>query len=141
MSEKLYVVLMVFLVVMIGETVPTFASSVDASLGQLTVHITNGFYYNEKPLVMHCWSEDDDLGEHTLWKDNEFHFSFRESFIGWTHFYCEMHHDKQFKKIDVYDSAKEYIKCTYTLNCYWMVDEGGFFFSRNNKLWYKIYDW
>ncbi|KAK1566889.1 hypothetical protein Q3G72_005603 [Acer saccharum] len=126
---------------MIGETVPTFASSVDASLGQLTVHITNGFYYNEKPLVMHCWSEDDDLGEHTLWKDNEFHFSFRESFIGWTHFYCEMHHDKQFKKIDVYDSAKEYTKCTYTLNCYWMVDEGGFFFSRNNKLWYKIYDW
>ncbi|TXG65482.1 hypothetical protein EZV62_006757 [Acer yangbiense] len=108
---------------MIGETVPTFASSVDASLGQLTVHITNGFYYNEKPLVMHCWSEDDDLGEHTLWKDNEFHFSFRESFIGWTHFYCEMYHDKRFKKIDVYDSAKEYIKCTYTLNCYWMVSD------------------
>ncbi|KAK0602794.1 hypothetical protein LWI29_037004 [Acer saccharum] len=71
---------------MIGETAPTFASSVDASLGKYTVHITNGFYYNEKPLVIHCWSEDDDLGEHTLWKDlgehtlwkdDEFHFSFR----------------------------------------------------------------
>ncbi|KAK4852477.1 hypothetical protein QYF36_024524 [Acer negundo] len=126
---------------MIGETAPTFASSVDASLGKYTVHITNGFYYNEKPLVIHCWSEDDDLGEHTLWKNDEFHFSFKESFFRWTHFYCEMRHDKKFKQIDVYDDKKERIKCTYTLTCYWIVDEDGFFFSINNKFWSKIYDW
>lgn len=45
--------------------------------------VTNGFSTNDNPLVIHCKSKGDDLGEHTLL---EFHF--RVTLVGFTHFWC-----------------------------------------------------
>ncbi|KAL5781292.1 hypothetical protein ACOSP7_006321 [Xanthoceras sorbifolium] len=106
-----------------------------------TVHIMNNFSSNQNPLKMHCWSNDDDLGEHTLWMKNEFYFSFREKFFGWTHFWCEMHHGTQVKTFDVYSTRTRAFKCPSTFNCYWSVRDDGFYFSDDLEKWDKYIGW
>ncbi|TXG58880.1 hypothetical protein EZV62_016709 [Acer yangbiense] len=74
--------------------------------------------------------------------DNEFQFSFRDSIISRTHFWCKMHHDTQTKNsIDVYDDENERIKCPSTSNCYWLVDQYAFFFSQDQEYWSIVSYW
>ncbi|KAK1561922.1 hypothetical protein Q3G72_003143 [Acer saccharum] len=75
------------------------------------VSITNEFNNNNDPLVMHCWSHDDDLGVHTLWKNGEWHWEFGNKFLGRTHFLCNMKHGNKEKTVDVYDSSKQELEC------------------------------
>ncbi|OMP09182.1 Plant self-incompatibility S1 [Corchorus olitorius] len=110
------------------------------------VHILNGFEDNAKPLLLHCRSEDDDLGNHTLWKGNEFRFKFRLHWIKITHFTCNF--DWASKKLDditVFkdgrDGEAESSKCADTGNCFWKAAVDGLYFSTNNQHWVKKFDW
>ncbi|KAJ0091863.1 hypothetical protein Patl1_26797 [Pistacia atlantica] len=105
------------------------------------VHIINGFTSNENPLITHCKSKDNDLGEHVLWMNNEFMFKFRKNIFGTTCFWCDMRHGSAQKTIDVFRVGHESNKCHGTGNCFWSVREDGFYFSDNNQSWIKMYDW
>ncbi|KAJ0034069.1 hypothetical protein Pint_26184 [Pistacia integerrima] len=106
------------------------------------VHIINGFSNNDNPLIIHCYSKDDnDIGEHVLWMNNEFKFKFKKNIFGTTRFWCDMRHGSTQKTIDVFRVGHESNKCHDTGNCFWSVREDGFFFSVDNQSWNKMYDW
>ncbi|KAL5851370.1 hypothetical protein ACOSQ3_006488 [Xanthoceras sorbifolium] len=106
------------------------------------VEVTNNLSSNNKPLVMHCWSHDDDLDVHTLWNSQGWDWKFGQKFLGRTHFLCEMKHDTKEKTIDVFDSNNERLSCDISLKCSWSVRDDGFYFDAGNyKGFFKIYEW
>ncbi|KAL5784217.1 hypothetical protein ACOSQ2_006609 [Xanthoceras sorbifolium] len=134
-----YFFLITILMVFISQTQTAFAIAIHP---RYTVHITNDFNNNDNPLVMHCWSRDDDLGVHTLWKTNEWHWGFRNKIFGRTHFWCNMKHGTKEKTIDVYDSDNWAMTCPDKHHCYWSVkDDGFYFFQEFRKSFLKYYDW
>ncbi|KAK3212298.1 hypothetical protein Dsin_017004 [Dipteronia sinensis] len=76
-----------------------------------TVRITDEFGNNDDPLVIHCWSHDNDLDVHTLWMKNGWHWEFGHKFLGRTHFVCNMTHSIKEKTVDVYDTNNNSLKC------------------------------
>ncbi|KAJ4833319.1 hypothetical protein Tsubulata_029648, partial [Turnera subulata] len=58
---------------------------------KFTVHVTNAFTNDDQPLLLHCWSRDQDLGNHTLYSGGDFSFHFQQRFLPpATHFTCDM---------------------------------------------------
>ena len=115
-------------------------------LPNYTVFIRNAFNNNDDPLVMHCWSHDDDLGVHTLWMDNVWHWKFGNKILLRTHFVCNMKHGNKEKTIDVYDTynneLNKELRCDGSMFCRWIVrDDGFYFFSEKRLNIIKIYDW
>ncbi|OMP09173.1 Plant self-incompatibility S1 [Corchorus olitorius] len=106
------------------------------------VHIVNGFADNAKPLVIHCRSKDDDLGEHTLWKGQEFRFEFGISWVKSTHFSCNFKWGlKKLDNISVFKHGIETWSCKATGLCFWKAAADGIYFSNNNQNWEKRFDW
>ncbi|PIN24465.1 hypothetical protein CDL12_02816 [Handroanthus impetiginosus] len=54
------------------------------------VHITRYLPPNSSSLKLHCASKNDDLGYHTLSKNQDFHWSFCENIIPNTLFFCHL---------------------------------------------------
>lgn len=104
------------------------------------VHVINGFGTNKNPLVIHCRSKDDDLGEHSLWLKDEFEFKFGVSFILGTRFWCSMQCGAKNRTIDVFGET-EYGLCSNTGNCFWKPYERGILFSVDNTNWRERYYW
>ena len=133
---------MISLVVLVIVPTPSFAYSL---LDHYTLHVINDFKTNEKPLVIHCWTDNSgshDLGERTLWKLDEFSVRFRERFLRLTHYWCQMRHDQLYKeRIVLYDSNGPQFKCLKGKNCYWSIREDGFFFSEDQQNWVKYQAW
>ncbi|OMP09171.1 Plant self-incompatibility S1 [Corchorus olitorius] len=108
------------------------------------VHILNGFEDNAKPLLVHCRSKNDDLGNQILWKGKEFQFEFRIHWFKTTHFTCNF--DWASKKLDditVFknDQHAESYACVATGNCFWKAAMDGLYFSNNDQNWVKKFDW
>ncbi|KAJ8440683.1 hypothetical protein Cgig2_005117 [Carnegiea gigantea] len=84
------------------------------------VKITNGLSQN-KDLLVHCKSKDDDLGEHPLKSGESYEFSFRQKFMWKSLFFCGYTFDgaKQFS--DVYNG--ETMECRE--HCWWEIKETG----------------
>lgn len=133
-----------FLAITLNACIIIAQASPDASGLSLKcrVHIMNDLSNNDEPLIIHCHSNDDDLGEHTLWMKNEFSFQFRENVWRYTHFWCSMRilNSKE-TTVDVYRAYHETDKCQDTGNCFWSVREDGFYFSNDQKSWEKRYNW
>ncbi|KAJ0538546.1 putative plant self-incompatibility S1 [Helianthus annuus] len=103
------------------------------------VHITNAEIDN---LMVHCKSNDDDLGDKNLIFEESFEFHFRQNFLFTTEFFCT------FRSVTPY--ADRVIKSTTVIvfdayisarlcgdgdprNCYWSVRDDGFYVSKDNK--------
>ncbi|KAK6265923.1 hypothetical protein QUC31_016760 [Theobroma cacao] len=135
---------MLFLACCSFQTLPASAAEVDKLMVRLRykVHILNGFADNAKPLIIHCHSRDDDLGEHTLWKDQEFRFKFIVHFVKTTHFVCDFNWgSKSLDNISVFKNDAETSSCRATGNCFWKAEEDGIYFSNNDQNWVKRFDW
>lgn len=106
-------------------------------LDPFDVHITDGEVDN---LMVHCKSLDDDLGDKNLAPNQFFHWRFRQNFLFTTVFTCtfrSMTSDNQELKtltFDVFDLMIS-TKCSADdpRNCYWLVRNDGFYFSKENK--------
>ncbi|KAL6971160.1 hypothetical protein U1Q18_030840 [Sarracenia purpurea var. burkii] len=100
-----------------------------------TVHILNRFPLGG--LTFHCKSGDDDLGEQAPEAGQEFNWTFRESIIGTTLFFCSFKFGGRSQTFNVFDGTIRK-QCK---QCYWLVNGDGFFFSNDNSSYRKLHDW
>ncbi|KAK3017543.1 hypothetical protein RJ639_007415 [Escallonia herrerae] len=113
------------------------------------LHVISRIPQSYPPLTIRCQSKDDDLGYHTLYAGDDFHWRFRNNVIGTTLFFCHFWWDSKQKVFDVFNMKVWADKCKVnnfgSLNtCYWMVNNLGFFFTNRyseSGYWEKIYDW
>ncbi|KZV34049.1 hypothetical protein F511_02822 [Dorcoceras hygrometricum] len=105
------------------------------------VHIINGFKNNSNPLKVHCRSKDDDLGEHKLGINGEISWHFKVRLDGSTLFYCDAKKGQHSKHFNAFDATVEGSKCDISSHCYWLLAEGGFYFSTDNFTWMKQFEW
>ncbi|KAJ0091855.1 hypothetical protein Patl1_26798 [Pistacia atlantica] len=138
--------LVIFLIIFHISQAPALACNEEVVIIRFKykVHIINGFTSNENPLIAHCKSKDNDIGEHVLWMNNEFKFEFKKNIFGTTRFWCDMRHGSVQKTIDVFrvgHESYESVYCHYTGNCFWSTREDGFYFSNDNESWLKRYEW
>ncbi|KAB2031958.1 hypothetical protein ERO13_D05G318200v2 [Gossypium hirsutum] len=135
---------MLMLASCISQTPVSYAKSVDNLVIRFRykVHIINGLPDNAKPLELSCHSNDDDLGHHTLWKDQEFRFKFGIHFWKKTHFVCNFSWgSKSLNDITVFVNEVETRTCRETGNCFWKVETDGIYFSNNDQNWEKRFNW
>ncbi|KAL5848454.1 hypothetical protein ACOSQ4_006467 [Xanthoceras sorbifolium] len=134
------ILIITILLVFMSQTQTSFAIDLNP---KYTVRITNGFDNNDYPLIMQCWSHDDDLVyTSTLWKTNEWHWQFHNKFLGRTHFLCNFEHGRKEKTVDVYDTDQNYLKCTLSKNCNWIVkDDAFYFYNEGEKQWMGYFLW
>ncbi|KAK4730594.1 hypothetical protein R3W88_023582 [Solanum pinnatisectum] len=111
------------------------------------VHIINALPPNSKPLALHCKSGDDDLGNKTIPMHDEFDIYFNEKLFGGTLFFCHFWWNSKTIVFDVYNnhvSKNCGVKDIVTDECYWRVQEDGFYFNGHRDpidRYVKKYDW
>lgn len=104
------------------------------------VHIINALSHDI--LNLHCYSYNDDLGEHTLGVGGDFTFKFGQSPIYVTRFWCDMKYGSSHSTtVDVWTAKIGDKHCCHTRECFWSVREDGFYLSDNNQSWVKWYNW
>uniref|UniRef100_A0A516IJZ6 S-protein homolog n=1 Tax=Turnera subulata TaxID=218843 RepID=A0A516IJZ6_9ROSI len=117
--------------------------NLDPFRNHYTVHVINGFSNNDQPMLIHCWSRNDDLGHHTLYIGGDFNFRFGLRIVPpSTHFYCDFKRgEKHLSEVTVFDEDEVLGLCNWTQKCYWRGQEDGLFFSNDNSSWKKLYMW
>ncbi|KAK8614892.1 hypothetical protein V6N13_068681 [Hibiscus sabdariffa] len=94
------------------------------------VHVVNGLS-NNKILLVHCKSKDDDLGEHHLSVGSETQWHFKINLIRSTLFFCYMasESDHVHVRLDVfwYDSKLFYM-CNWE-HCIWIAKDDGIYLT------------
>ncbi|KAF6176262.1 hypothetical protein GIB67_023553 [Kingdonia uniflora] len=106
------------------------------------IHVVNDLWPGT-PLIVHCKSKDDDLGEHSLDYQEAFSWHFRENFLGTTLFWCFMkwkdgNGNWAYENHDVFKTCESMrIGCRSDLT--WSAQsEGLYLLHKNGKdLWYK----
>nr|KJB26084.1 hypothetical protein B456_004G224300 [Gossypium raimondii] len=90
------------------------------------VHTVNDLS-NNKTLLVHCKSRDDDLGIHNLTVGTEFYWKFRPRIFGGTLFWCYMAYDNLHAAFKVFwEDPSLYAKCNYG-DCYWIARDDGIY--------------
>ncbi|KAJ9190435.1 hypothetical protein P3X46_001639 [Hevea brasiliensis] len=108
------------------------------------VHVINGLSSNNNPLLLHCESLDDDLGNHTLYVGGDFNFKFGLKVLGGkTIFTCDFKWDLKHQHVFVFrDSIEASTCCVGDDNCYWRAQDDGIYFKVDGQQnWEKQYDW
>ncbi|KAI3474342.1 hypothetical protein Pfo_029174 [Paulownia fortunei] len=105
------------------------------------VYVANNLGLNSQPLVVHCASKDDDLGNHTLAIRQSFNWNFCESYFERTLFFCHFWWGSKNKQFNVFSSNHK--KDCYNFACYWEARVDGIYFSGNYPPMSldKKYDW
>ncbi|KAL8547470.1 hypothetical protein ACS0TY_006986 [Phlomoides rotata] len=93
-----------------------------------TVHISNGLPGNPT-LSVHCYSGNDDLGNHSLNNTDEYNWSFCPLFFAQTVFHCDFKWANKEAHFEVYNDRVG-DKCA---NCFFLAMEDGFYLSYKNK--------
>lgn len=105
------------------------------------VHIINGFKNNSKPLMVHCWSGDDDIGQHSLHVGQQIAWHFRVNWLGSTQFTCKVKHGTRAKQFYAFSAPIEGSECAGDGQCYWLIVEDGFYFSKDDFTWMRKFAW
>ncbi|KAL7148531.1 hypothetical protein ABFS83_06G184700 [Erythranthe nasuta] len=106
------------------------------------VYIISHLPRDSEPLKLHCVSRDDDLGFHTLHTDEEFHWSFCESFlIPRTIFTCQLWWGSKKKSFDAF--KQPWFEPVVRDHSYWVARSDGIYFFDNGLPEGHIerYDW
>lgn len=103
-------------------------------LNRFDVHIRSNLPSNSEPLLVHCESKDDDLGNHTLTTDQEFHFHFCERPFT-TLFHCHLQWGKKGNSFEAYN-AKWHGNPCHGSDCVWVAKTDGIYLGID-----KRYDW
>ncbi|KAK4732709.1 hypothetical protein R3W88_025697 [Solanum pinnatisectum] len=104
----------------------------------MEVHIFNKLPFNLLPLQIHCESGDDDLGQHSLAIDEDYHWRFCEAFMGSTLYFCQFQWGIRYKKFNVFNDVEyclDGLKSPNRLHyCKWEVRNDGFYLEQYNVL-------
>ncbi|KAJ4850196.1 hypothetical protein Tsubulata_027131 [Turnera subulata] len=109
---------------------------------KFTVHVVDGLSSNAQPLLLHCWSRDQDLGNHTLYIGGDFFFHFRQRFFPPpTRFQCDMNWGPKHLQVTVFDKDRVKDDCCKTGTCFWRAQDDGIYYSNSNSSYFKVYAW
>ncbi|GAV63842.1 Self-incomp_S1 domain-containing protein [Cephalotus follicularis] len=97
------------------------------------VRISNYLTGNKK-LDVHCKSRDDDLGLHSLYRNDTYEFGFRINYFGTTLFFCHLWYDNFQVVFDAFVSKDNFIlmECG-DRNCNWEAQDGGIYLHNYRK--------
>ncbi|KAK7374275.1 hypothetical protein VNO80_07703 [Phaseolus coccineus] len=105
------------------------------------VYITNNLEGLED-LNLHCKSKDDDLGQHVLHNNQDFHISFNTNYFFGTLFFCSFQWgNSPLFHFDVYDQSRDFYICD---DCKWSIRKDGpcrFELQKDLSYSYKCYPW
>ncbi|KAJ0744384.1 putative plant self-incompatibility S1 [Helianthus annuus] len=114
---------------------------------QVVVHIQT----QVNNLRLHCYSKDDDLGDVTRNAGEEYQIRFCLDLFGRSHFWCHFNWESKEEEFNVFKEVappKSQPYCTqigHNIECYWMVDNMGFWIPRTLQPqpsdWVRLYDW
>ncbi|KAK8614889.1 hypothetical protein V6N13_068678 [Hibiscus sabdariffa] len=92
------------------------------------VHVVNGLS-NNKILLVHCKSADDDLGIHNLAVDSETQCNFKLNLIGSTLFFCYMasESDHVHARLDVFWEDPNLFHVCDWKRCIWTAKDNGIY--------------
>ncbi|KAL0340728.1 UNVERIFIED_CONTAM: hypothetical protein Sradi_4589600 [Sesamum radiatum] len=105
------------------------------------VHIVSNLPPQPGPLVAHCASKDDDLGNHTLTTDQDFDFNF--CVVPFTTlFFCHLWWGNKDISFDVFNTKTIMQQCT-DRQCYWAAKSDGIYFAGSYppEGLHKVYSW
>ncbi|KAL0349990.1 UNVERIFIED_CONTAM: S-protein2 [Sesamum radiatum] len=109
-----------------------------------TVHVVNNLPNNMSTLLIHCASKDDDMGNHTLYVNDDFHWRFHVNFWVSTMFFCRFQWDSKNVAHEVFNKRLGSLCENGEDNiCLWSVKEDGFWIDNQippTQL-KKIYGW
>ncbi|XP_004488956.1 S-protein homolog 2-like [Cicer arietinum] len=107
---------------------------------ETTVVVENDLAAPNK-LVMHCQSDDDDLGVSNLSSGEKTSWSFKPNIFGTTLFWCNFNWNNLVKSVDIYNAKHDdHGECITT--CLRSVREYGFYYYNEiDNQWYKKYTW
>lgn len=128
---------------------------------RVTVDIMNGLPPNSPPLLVHCKSKDDDLGNQTLTRWKTFFWRFKPAVFGTTLFWCNLWWGSKQVKFEVYNENLGEGQCLVghkeahdpnykDINmCHWQARADGIYFTpflglgqhQDDKRWIKKFDW
>ncbi|ONI26977.1 hypothetical protein PRUPE_1G060000 [Prunus persica] len=96
---------------------------------------------DNKQLVYHCHSKDDDLGQRTLAPQQEWEFKFHLDFE--TIFTCNFwHSNNHHAHFDVFHPSNKFVHRCGGAHCIWRAEEIGLsLYHIKTGLWEKSYDW
>ncbi|PIN24460.1 hypothetical protein CDL12_02811 [Handroanthus impetiginosus] len=106
------------------------------------IHVINNLPPKSAPLVIHCASGDDDLGNHTLTYKQDYHWDFCENFVFSTLFFCHFRWGTKEKALEVFNA--HWRKRCDDGYCYWEARNDGLYVSTglNEDIYFKKYvDW
>ncbi|KAL4384372.1 hypothetical protein GQ457_15G024810 [Hibiscus cannabinus] len=92
------------------------------------IHVVNGLS-NNKILLVHCKSADDDLGERHVTVGSETQWHFKQNIIGSTLFWCYVASDSDhiFAKFNVFWEDRDlFYRCNGD-NCIWIAKDDGIY--------------
>ncbi|OMO82962.1 Plant self-incompatibility S1 [Corchorus capsularis] len=94
-------------------------------------------------LHSHCRSGDTDIGNHELDYSQKYEWSFNNSWLGTTLFWCSMKWNNMQGSFDVYSFKRDFAKCVY---CYWSIRQDGAYCYRltpdiTKFTWQLMYTW
>ncbi|MCL7041713.1 hypothetical protein MKW94_000052 [Papaver nudicaule] len=114
-----------------GETTQGYKPNWDVQYNKKTVTVQNDIDPNI-PLKIHCWSSEDDLGEHTLYYKQIFIWRFYVNFWGSTSFSCDSSwydpaNGLMFKGFKAYNAKRDWVKHCVN-DCRWSIRrDGGYY--------------
>nr|CAA06689.1 self-incompatibility [Papaver nudicaule] len=111
----------------------------DGSRSRVQVRVMNR-RGNGKTVEIHCQSGDDDLGNHVVPDGQEVNFSFRESFLENTRFWCDVQWSNEVKyHFDAYWSDRDRLgRCLS--QCLWtMMEDGLYGYDQEKQVWELVH--
>ncbi|KAL8051758.1 hypothetical protein ABFS82_06G167100 [Erythranthe guttata] len=100
------------------------------------VSIVNELPPKSEQFFLHCKSKDDDLGNHTVPVNQDFHFDF--CVIPWaTLFYCNLSWGKRAASFEVYNGRWISVPCQTGKSCVYEVRDDGIYLG--DKFWNNWY--
>ncbi|KAL7109686.1 hypothetical protein ACP275_06G190200 [Erythranthe tilingii] len=139
MSFTIFKIFLLFLV--IEASIPhRFAEGGCGATVRRTIHVVNKLTPDTPQLDVHCYSKDDDLGNHTLSIGQEFKWTFCTNFFPTTLYAC---HLWWFPKEKSFDAYKDTLFKSTTEDLFWIAKPDGIYFGDANHIQNpeKKYDW
>ena len=105
------------------------------------IHILSNLPSNSPQLKVHCASGDDDLGDHVLYPNQDYQWSFCADFLPTTLYFCHFWWGKKNQAFEVFH---EKLTKLITHESVWIPKSDGIYFSNHTRYInqaQKKYDW